>query len=72
MVFHHGKSDWRSAVGGRVPCPLSKSDVDIETCVACSRLIAMDDGAAPQWIRCEISPFYRLGELPLPLALVRQ
>ena len=72
MSFHHRQSDWRTAADGRVPCPLKRCDVDIETCAGCSHLIAMDTDAVPRWIRCETPRFYRLGELPLPIALLRQ
>ena len=72
MFFHHRERDWRTVAGGRVPCPVRKCDVDIETCAACPHLLAMDTDAVPRWLRCERPPFYRLGELSPPIALLRQ
>ena len=46
-MFWKKRQDRAPVGGGRVGCPLRKTDVDIEECLGCGNLLRMVDGDPP-------------------------
>ena len=48
---------------GRVFCPNHGSDIDVEECVRCQRLIEFNDKVEAPFLRCEPNPIDRLKKM---------